>query len=580
MNLVSPTQEYYGIPIEDDPLSSMLDPLLAFAIVATTDLALMLHLTLAASLCTIFFLLLYPIALLYQTTNAHVQGSDRKILLQNENGPCPLLAAANALLLRGAIALPSVCIRSGCASLEDVVNMLAEKAMNYNHGNGVDDSTNKNETPDKEKPTTANTENPSGDDKESDSHQRKDFHVANSEQYVNEVLNILPKLQYGMDVNPKFTNGPTGMEFTSELTTFDLLNVKLVHGWLLDPQSDELMNLIGSKTYNELVEAVISGSEASVELQTLEAQIEKLRDCSDDVWIDMAVPADETEDGEKPKSTRQSVGELRKEFQGKQEELSKRATVGSLIQNFLDHTSHQLTQYGLSVLYQHLAENEMVVFFRNNHFCTLTKHEGLLYLLVTDLGYANVPNIVWEKMDVIDGDTEYVDAGFSRPSPHAELSAEHQSSEGFGNMDPDQMLAQRGQSEMDYQLALQLSGNSATSAPGGNGFKSTGNQSNFDEQEGNLMAAATEASLRTFNGVDDGIGRGQNQPQRDVHTTQEDHDHLLAMQMQAQMEQQDMIAAQEMQAAEWNQQRRNNETQRATTASAGSGAKNSGCVIS
>ena len=527
---------------------------------------------------------LFPYALIKPNrTKLHyqynAQGSDRKILLQNENGPCPLLAAANALLLRGAISLPSVCIRSGCASLEDVVNMLAEKAMNYNYSGGDDSGKATSDAPNKDTSDTVTAE-----DKESkgdgDNQQKKDLHHSNSEQYVHEVLDILPKLQYGMDVNPKFTNGPTGMEFTTELTTFDLLNVKMVHGWLLDPQSNELMNLIGTKTYNELVEAVISGNEASTELQTLEAQIEKLKGCGDDVMIDMGVPADETEDGEKPKSTRQSVGELRKQFQEKQEDLSKRATVGSLIQNFLDHTSHQLTQYGLSVLYQYLAENELVVFFRNNHFCTLTKHEGLLYLLVTDLGYANVPNIVWEKIDVIDGDTEYVDAVFSRPAPHAELSAEHQSSAGGSNMDPDQMLAQRGQSEMDYQLAMQLSGNTATRAPGGNAFKSTGGKpSTLDEQEGDLMAAATEASLRAFNGVDDGIGGKQNQPQRDAHTTQEDHDHLLAMQMQAQMEQQDMIAAQQMQAAEWNQQRRNNENQRATAAS-GSGAKNSGCVIS
>lgn len=506
-------------------------------------------------------------------------------MLQNENGPCPLLAAANALLLRGAISLPSVCIRSGCASLEDVVNMLAEKAMNYNYSSDSSNATSGAANKNKPDADTAENKDSKGDGKgdgndDGDNQQKQDLHASKSEQYVHEVLDVLPKLQYGMDVNPKFTNGPTGMEFTTELTTFDLLNVKMVHGWLLDPQSNELMNLIGSKTYNELVEAVISGNEASTELQTLEAQIKKLKDCSDDVMIDMGVPADETEDGEKPKSTRQSVGELRKQFQEKQEDLSKRATVGSLIQNFLDHTSHQLTQYGLSELYQHLAENELVVFFRNNHFCTLTKHEGLLYLLVTDLGYANVPNIVWEKIDVIDGDTEYVDAAFSRPAPHAELSAEHQSSAGGSNMDPDQMLAQRGQSEMDYQLAMQLSGTTATRAPGGNAFKSAGGKpSNLDEQEGNLMAAATEASLRAYNGVDDGIGLKQGQPQRDEHTTQEDHDHLLAMQMQAQLEQQDMIAAQEMQAAEWNQQRRNNEKQRATAAT-GSGAKNSGCVIS
>jgi len=446
-----------------------------------------------------------------------------------------------------------------------------------------------------------------------------------------------------MDVNPQFTNGPTGMEFTTELTTFELLNVKLVHGWLLDPQSEEEYRLIDNKTYNELVEFVIHGNEASAELHKLEEQIKKLESCSDDDWIDIGVPADTIEDdtttainnstdiastndtdkaannnsddpnnntaGEQNddaqdtpsppqpptpsappaptplKTIRQSVGEMRATFREKEQDLSKKATLGSLINNFLDHTGHQLTQYGLSILYEHLSENELCVFFRNNHFSTITKHEGLLYLLVTDLGYANVPNVVWEKLDVIDGDTEYVNATFAHPAPHAQLSAEHQSNEGgYSNLDPEQLIAQRGQHEADYQLALQLSGmntdSAAAAAGGGGGNTSNANNNNrpanLDEQEGQLMAAATEASLRTYNGVDDGIA-GQKQMHHDNNTTQEDRDHLLAMQMQAEMEDQDARLAQQMQRTEWAEQRQTRQNATATTAPA---AKQANCVIS
>ncbi|CAB9501228.1 terminal hydrolase MINDY-2 [Seminavis robusta] len=452
----------------------------------------------------------------YRLKNVRYQKKDRRILLQNENGPCPLLAAANALLLRGAISLPSVCIRNGCASLEEVVNMLAEKAMNYNYN----------------KPN--------------------DLHESNSEQHFHDVLNILPKLQYGMDVNPKFTNGPTGMEFTKELTTFDLLSVKMVHGWLLDPQSEQLCELVGCKTYNELIESVVQGNEASTELHKLEEQLKKLENCSDNVWIHVGTPPAEDADQQQPeqqpqqtdgltitKGKRQSVGQLRADFQEKQEELSKLATVGELINNFLEDTAHQLTQYGLAVLYDKLDENELCVFFRNNHFSTITKHEGLLYLLVTDLGYANVPNVVWEKLDVIDGDTEYVDAGFSRPAPQAELSAAGQR-DAACNLDPEQLLAQRGQSEADYQLALQMSGG---------GDKKAGKKGTLDEQEGKLMAAALESSLLAYNGMDDGI-----KEVKDHTTTQEDRDRILAMQMQAQIEQQDIRMAQKMQESEWGRQ--------------------------
>lgn len=427
--------------------------------------------------------------------------------------------------------------------MEEVVNMLAEKAMNY------------------------------GNNKQAD------LHAHNSEQYVHEVLDILPKLQYGMDVNPKFTNGPTGMEFTTELTTFDLLNVKMVHGWLLDPQSEELTGLTGCKTYNELIETVIHGNEASAELHKLEEQLKKLEDCSDDTCIDIGVPADDDPSGTKT-DKRQSVGQLRAGFKKNQKELSQKATVGSLINNFLESSGHQLTQYGLGCLHEHLSENELCVFFRNNHFSTLTKHEGLLYLLVTDLGYANVPNVVWEKIDVIDGDTEYVDAGFSRPGPQSELSATHQSSTAGYNLDPEQLLAQRGQSEADYQFALQLSGMKETAkSPNGTQEKASTKAANLDDREGNAVSAAMEASLLAYNGMDDGIKAQTSNRHHDEHTTQEDRDRLLAMQMQAQMEQQDLYLAKQMQETEWAQQRQAACNNRAAAAGAAD-AKGSGCVIS
>jgi hypothetical protein len=40
------------------------------------------------------------------------------------------------------------------------------------------------------------------------------------------------------------------------------------------------------------------------------------------------------------------------------------------------------------------------VFFRNNHFSVLHKHNGSLFLLVTDVGYQDTP-VVWEKLDQV-----------------------------------------------------------------------------------------------------------------------------------------------------------------------------------
>ena len=161
----------------------------------------------------------------YQLKTIQYLGTSRKILLQNINGPCPLLAAANALLLRGVISLSGECIRNGVASTEDVVNVLAGWAVERSSSNATIDD----------------------------------------EYHLNEVLSLLPSLQHGMDVNPKF-NSITGVEYTNNLAVFDSLGVKLVHGWIVDSTASDV---VGSKSYNELIEIVIGGNDAMEDIEKL-----------------------------------------------------------------------------------------------------------------------------------------------------------------------------------------------------------------------------------------------------------------------------------------------------------------------
>ena len=84
-----------------------------------------------------------------------------------------------------------------------------------------------------------------------------------------------------------------------------------------------------------------------------------------------------------------------------------------LLRQFLEDTRSQLTHFGLTQLHEHITNDSLCVFFRNDHFSTLTKKNGCLYLLVTDVGYSDVSEIVWEKLDDIGGNTEYVDCNFS-----------------------------------------------------------------------------------------------------------------------------------------------------------------------
>lgn len=85
---------------------------------------------------------------------------------------------------------------------------------------------------------------------------------------------------------------------------------------------------------------------------------------------------------------------------------------GELISNFLKNNASQLTFYGLFCLQEGLKERELCVFFRNNHFSTMFKFEGELYLLATDQGYMNQPDLVWEKLNEVNGDTLFMTGNF------------------------------------------------------------------------------------------------------------------------------------------------------------------------
>ena len=84
-----------------------------------------------------------------------------------------------------------------------------------------------------------------------------------------------------------------------------------------------------------------------------------------------------------------------------------------MAEQFLDESASQLTYHGICELNAGMKEGELAVFFRNNHFSTIVKMGGVLYLLVTDQGYLHERNVVWERLDSVQGDTVFVDQQFN-----------------------------------------------------------------------------------------------------------------------------------------------------------------------
>mmetsp|Transcript_126052 Transcript_126052/g.362582 ORF Transcript_126052/g.362582 Transcript_126052/m.362582 type:complete len:379 (+) Transcript_126052:46-1182(+) len=297
-------------------------------------------------------------------------GSPRRILLQSANGPCPLLAICNVLLLRNQLSISN---DTRYISFNELIDMVSSWLFDANAAASAGDG--------------------SADVRES----------------LDSCLEVLPRLNVGLDVNCKFS-GPSDFEYTRELAIFDLCDINLFHGWLVSKQDERAHKVFGHLSYNQVVEKLI----AMQEVQTADGA-----------------------EGDPAKATeREQVVEE-----------------GLLIQEFLDRTASQLSYDGLLALHETVRERQLGVFFRNSHFNTIMKYEGDLYLLCTDIAFAHT-HVVWEKLDEVDGDTSYCDANFNvngagsdeaAALAAAQAAQDHLLAAGAGGsgMDADALLAMR-----------------------------------------------------------------------------------------------------------------------------------------
>lgn len=91
------------------------------------------------------------------------------------------------------------------------------------------------------------------------------------------------------------------------------------------------------------------------------------------------------------------------------------------LKSFLARSATQLTDYGIHHLNELLTEGSYSVFFRNDHFSTIHKNNDRLYTLVTDLGFKDRPDIVWQSLTSVKGSndgfytSEFVATTLERP---------------------------------------------------------------------------------------------------------------------------------------------------------------------
>ena len=292
------------------------------------------------------------------------------ILVQNANGPCPLLALVNALTLSTPADVETALVATlrsrEQVSLGLLLDAVFDELMSGRRGDAAQ------ELPD-----------------------------------VSDLYQFLLALHTGMNVNPRFiptissesaadprnsmshihptereAATPGIFEDTREMKLYSTFSIPLIHGWLPDRDSP---------AYSALKRSAVSYEDA----QNLMFREEELED----------------------KLQREGLS------------FEEQATLEDIatIKAFFATAATQLTPFGLETITGFLAPGAVAILFRNDHFSTLYRHPDTLQLLqlVTDMGYAGHEEVVWESLIDVNGENAEFFSGDFRlvggapPSPVA-----------------------------------------------------------------------------------------------------------------------------------------------------------------
>ena len=275
------------------------------------------------------------------------------VLTQNLNGPCPLLALVNALVLSTPSGIETALVETlrsrEQVSLGLLLDAVFDELMSGRRGDTAQ------ELPD-----------------------------------VSELYKFLLALHTGLNVNPMFvpdteaTHGNLalsqrpgaeagGFENTADMRLYRAFDIPLIHGWLPE---------VGSEAY-QAFERVAKSYETSQYVQFQEEEL--------DAKLQSGEPLTDNE--------QQMFTDIHS------------------IKEFLNRWPTQLTDHGLKVMRDSLHPGQVAILFRNDHFSTVLKDPRTqnLVTLVTDQGYSTHDEIVWESLVDVNGMGSELFSGDFRP---------------------------------------------------------------------------------------------------------------------------------------------------------------------
>ncbi|KAI0069801.1 DUF544-domain-containing protein [Panus rudis PR-1116 ss-1] len=319
-----------------------------------------------------------------------------KIVTQNFNGPCSFIAICNILLLRGDIQIQPP--DRSTVSYEFLSQLVAEYLL-----------------------------------------------TACQDVDISAALSVMPLTQKGMDLNPVFTS-PTAFRPAGaggELKLFEQAGIKLVHGWLVDPDSPEHDAVSRAADYDTAVNIIVE---------------------ADHVTKGQLVVAEEDENAPSGSSSGQagssgSAGPS-SHHHGLTDEQRRKVDDAIILRRFIDASQSQLTYYGLFTLASTLQPGSLAALFRNSHLSVLYKspdpEDSALYSLVTDHVFLHEPSVVWERIEDVDGSAStFVDSDFRRSTPAGGDYAGHTGESALAALEAE-TAAMTLEERADQALAIQL----------------------------------------------------------------------------------------------------------------------------
>ncbi|KAG5942774.1 hypothetical protein E4U53_007162 [Claviceps sorghi] len=282
------------------------------------------------------------------------------ILIQNENGPCPLVALVNALTMTTPSDSPETTLVEILKPREQISLDLLLKAV-------FDELMS---------PRRTNSDKSLPD--------------------VSDLYAFLQSLHTGMNVNPRFLPTPEMVnaykrtslthldpaergslipgtfENTMEMSLYATFSIPLIHGWLPE-QSDPAYSAMERRraaSYEDVQNLLFHEEELTNKLSGDQGLTEDEQELYQDIMT---------------------------------------------IKMFLDSSATQLTAWGIEVIEKAMRPGTFSILFRNDHFSTLYCHPQTLRLLtlVTDAGYHKHKGVVWESLVDVNGEhTEFLSGDF------------------------------------------------------------------------------------------------------------------------------------------------------------------------